>query len=95
MRRVTRKGKTYVMKTACIGKTGSRPAHSVMSKGEIDRGLREMKEHLSPELQAVLTVVGNWVCGPAEIKDCVRALRAIEVRFGTALATDAKRKTSS
>jgi hypothetical protein len=62
----------------------------VKSKNEIDGGLREMKEQVSPALQAVLSVVGKWVCGPAEIKDCVRALRGIEVRFGTAGRRDAK-----
>lgn len=90
VRRVTRKGKTYLMNTEGIGKTKFRSAHSVKSKNEIDGGLREMKEQVSPEIQAVLSVVGKWVCGPAEIKDCVRALQGIEGRFGTAGRRDAK-----
>jgi hypothetical protein len=83
VRRVTRKGKTYVMNTESIGRKRSRSAHCVKSKSVIDHGLREMKEQVSPWIQAVLTVVGNWVCGPAEVKDCVRALDGIQMRFGT------------
>lgn len=89
--RVTRKGTTYVMNTASIGRTGLRSATCVKSKSELERGLREMKEPLSPDMQAVLTVIGNWVCGPAEVADCIRALLGIEDRLLTGRSHGYKR----
>lgn len=96
-RLVTRRGKTYEMNTALIGKKADRRGIA-KSKRELREGLVEMKRRASPEAHRILNVLTNWVFGPASAAECLRAIELIVAgcrRFRPSLINSAERTATA